>query len=80
VATAIDRGEDPPATGERRSGMVPTDLLLARFATLPQPAVRCAQAASVFGPRFQPDLAAEVARLPEADADAGLEALWSAGP
>jgi tetratricopeptide (TPR) repeat protein len=79
VATTIARGEDPPVPGEPGTGRVLTELLLARFATLPESTIRYAQAASVFGIRFQPDVVGEVAEMSQAEADEGLEVLWSSG-
>jgi DNA-binding CsgD family transcriptional regulator len=79
VAAAILRGEYTGGltrigTAANRSGIV-----LTRFAGVPNVALRCAQAASVLGTRFRPELAASVAQLADQDADIALDALCRSG-
>ena len=79
VAVAIERGEDvgaPTPTGRAAS---PTKIVLTRFAGVPKVALRCAQAASVLGTRFRPELAAVVAQLNDREADIALDALCRSG-
>jgi DNA-binding CsgD family transcriptional regulator/Tfp pilus assembly protein PilF len=79
VAAAIGRGEDvgaPTRTGRRANR---PKIVLARFAGVPETAIRCAQAASVLGTRFRPELAAAVAQLTDRDADMALDALCRSG-
>ncbi len=79
LAVAIGNGEDlPSAAGPAREAFG-QGVLLARFAGLPAAGMRCAQAASVLGTSFLPDIAAQLAGLAEADADAALEALGRSG-
>jgi tetratricopeptide (TPR) repeat protein len=54
-------------------------VLLSRFAGLPPEGMRCAQAASVLGSRFVPEIAAQIAGLDEADVDPAVEALARTG-
>lgn len=79
VAAAIGRGEDvgAPTRTERRANR--TKIVLARFAGVPKAAIRCAQAASVLGTRFRPELAAAVAQLSDREADMALDALCRSG-
>lgn len=79
VAAAIGRGEDmvtrtPTGTAASRAGIV-----LTRFAGVPKVAIRCAQAASVLGRRFRPELAAAVAQLEDQETDIALDALCRSG-
>jgi DNA-binding CsgD family transcriptional regulator len=79
VATAIGRGEDvgaPTRTGRATSR---AKIVLTRFAGVPPVALRCAQAASVLGTRFRPELAAAVARLDDRETDIALDALCRSG-
>ncbi len=71
-------GELPDADAPRHTGLG-QGILLARFAGLSPAGMRCAQAASVLGSSFLPELAAEVAGLEGADIDAALESLWRTG-
>lgn len=79
VAAAIGRGEDvgAPSRSEKRANRA--EIVLARFAGVPETAIRCAQAASVLGTRFRPELAAAVAQLTDRDADMALDALCRSG-
>lgn len=79
VATAILRGED-------EGGLIPVGapvdrsrIVVTRFAGVPKVALRCAQAASVLGTRFRPELATSVAQLTDQDADIALDALCRSG-
>lgn len=76
VAIAIGRGEDLPAASGNLSM---ESMLLARFAGLPAPGTRCAQAASVLGTSFMPDVAAQLAMLDASEADDALESLSRTG-
>lgn len=79
VAAALERGEDVGAL--TRSGRAArwTETVLTRFAGVPPVALRCAQAASVLGTRFRPELAAVVAHLNDREADIALDALCRTG-
>jgi ATP/maltotriose-dependent transcriptional regulator MalT len=79
IAAAIGRRQDAAALAAVEQLPVAESLLLARFAGLPAAGLRCAQAASVLGTRFRPDLAVTVARLGEAEADLALDALHRTG-
>jgi DNA-binding CsgD family transcriptional regulator len=79
VAAAIGRGEDvgaPPRVGRAASR---TEIVLTRFAGVPQAALRCVQAASVLGIRFRPELAVAMAQLNDREADMALDALCRSG-
>lgn len=78
VAMAIGQGEDLPAA-EAAVSLSGQTVLLARFAGLPTSGMRCAQAASVLGTSFRPDLAAQLAMLDGSEADAALESLSRTG-
>jgi predicted ATPase len=71
-------GELPDADAPGRAGLG-QGILLARFAGLWPAGMRCAQAASVLGSSFLPEVAAEVADLEGADVDAALESLGRTG-
>jgi tetratricopeptide (TPR) repeat protein len=79
VAAAIGRGEDvgAPSRSEKRANHA--EIVLGRFAGVPETAIRCAQAASVLGTRFRPELATAVAQLSDRDADMALDALCRSG-
>ncbi|MFN2465874.1 MAG: AAA family ATPase [Candidatus Dormibacteria bacterium] len=77
VARGIARGDEVPEPGARPSDV--NNILLARFAGVPAAALRLAQAASVFGARFRPALAGQMAHLPDREADLALQALLAAG-
>jgi DNA-binding CsgD family transcriptional regulator len=79
VAITIGRGEDLPEPAGPAAGQIGDGLLLARFAGLPVPGLRCAQAASVLGTRFSLELAAQVAGLSEPDTDVAAECLSRSG-
>ena len=84
LAVAVGRGEDVPDAGGAEAGGTGTEglgqgVLLARFAGLPPAGLRCAQAASVLGASFQPEIAAQVAGLDGADVDAAVESLARTG-
>lgn len=79
VATMIGRSTDklvPTWNGKTSSR---TAIVLPRFAGVPEVAIRCAQAASVLGTRFRPELATAVAQLTEQEADLALDALCRSG-
>ena len=76
---AISRGENLPEDAAGRRSTFSHDLLLARFAGLTGTGIRLAQAASVFGSRFRPQLAIALAQLNEAEADSALEAIGRSG-
>jgi DNA-binding CsgD family transcriptional regulator len=79
VAVALGQGEELPAPAEAGQALPGQSMLLARFAGLPTAGMRCAQAASVLGTSFQPDVAAQLAMLNPAEADAALDALARTG-
>ena len=78
LAVAMGKGTNVPATNISlaASGQ---GVLLSRFAGLADAGMRCAQAAAVLGSGFLPAVAAEVAGLEGAEADAAIEALARAG-
>ena len=77
LAVAIGEGGDvPAAAGASAFGR---GVLLARFAGLPPQGMRCAQAASVLGTSFLPEVAAQVAELEEGEAGTAVEALGRTG-
>jgi len=78
VAMAIGQGEDLPAA-EAAGSLSGQTMLLARFAGLPTSGMRCAQAASVLGTSFMPDVAAQLAMLDGSEADTALESLSRTG-
>jgi DNA-binding CsgD family transcriptional regulator/Tfp pilus assembly protein PilF len=79
VAIAISRGEMVPGLDGDRPAPRADSLLLARFAGLDPVVFRYAQAASVLGPRFRPELAAAVAGLDEAQERDAVGALTASG-
>jgi DNA-binding CsgD family transcriptional regulator len=79
VAVAIGHGEELPAAAKPGQAGPGQSMLLARFADLPTAGMRCAQAASVLGTSFRPDVAVQLAMLGSAEADAALEALARTG-
>lgn len=79
LAVAIGNGEQvPPAAGRGRAA-IEHGVLLARFAGLPPEGMRCAQAASVLGTSFLPEVAAQVAGLDGTEVDTAIEALGRTG-
>ncbi len=79
VAVALGNGEDLPSAAGSGRGAFEHGVLLARFAGLPAEGMRCAQAASVLGTTFLPEVAAQVAGLDGPEIDAAIEALGRAG-
>jgi tetratricopeptide (TPR) repeat protein len=79
AAIAIGRGADLPAAAAAGSAAFGQDVLLARFAGLPPAGMRCAQAASVLGTSFLPDVAVQVAGISDSEIDLALEALGRTG-
>ncbi|MDQ3760424.1 MAG: AAA family ATPase [Actinomycetota bacterium] len=79
VAAAIGRGEDVGAPTRIGRAVSRPEIILTRFAGVPKTAIRCAQAASVLGTRFRPELAAAVAELNDREADIALDALCRSG-
>jgi DNA-binding CsgD family transcriptional regulator len=79
AAMALGRGEDLPAAAEAGSAAFGQDVLLARFAGLPPAGMRCAQAASVLGASFLPEVAAQVAGLEGSEIDSAVESLGRTG-
>jgi DNA-binding CsgD family transcriptional regulator len=83
VAVELHRGRNLPDPGdvviEKAAQHDARLVLLSRFAGMTASELRFAQAASVFGSRFRPSLAATVAGLAPVDADRALEALAETG-
>jgi DNA-binding CsgD family transcriptional regulator len=79
LAVTVGRGESVPETGQAGAAGFGQGVLLARFAGLPKAGMRCAQAASVLGTSFHPEIAAQVAGLNGADVDAAIESLAGGG-
>ncbi|MGH3780036.1 MAG: AAA family ATPase [Pseudonocardiaceae bacterium] len=79
VAAAVGQGEDLVASTSVRRAAKQAKIVLTRFAGVPDVAIRCAQAASVLGTRFRPELAAAVAQLNDREADVALDALCRSG-
>jgi DNA-binding CsgD family transcriptional regulator len=79
LAAALGSGADLPSAAAAGSLAFGQDVLLARFAGLPPAGMRCAQAASVLGTRFLPEIAAQVAGLEDGEVDNALEALGQTG-
>ena len=79
VAAAIRRGEDVRAPARIGTAAIRAGIVLTRFAGVPKVALRCAQAASVLGTRFRPELAVKVAQLDNREADIALDALCRSG-
>ena len=79
LAVAIGEGGDVPAAAGAGQAAFGRGVLLARFAGLPPAGMRCAQAASVLGTSFLPEVAAQVAELEEGEAGTAVEALGRTG-
>ena len=79
VSAAIGRGEDVGALTRIGSAAIRAEIVLTRFAGVPKVALRCAQAASVLGTRFRPELAVGLAQLDDREADMALDALCRSG-
>jgi DNA-binding CsgD family transcriptional regulator len=77
LADVIARGGALPEPGS--AAMFEVDLLRARFAGGTPTELRFADAACLFGTAFRPSLAAELAELSSAEADAALEGLCASG-
>jgi DNA-binding CsgD family transcriptional regulator len=79
LAVAIGQGGQVPEAVGAGAAAFGQGVLLARFAGLPPAGMRCAQAASVLGTSFQPQIAALVAGLDDSEAGAAAEALGRTG-
>jgi DNA-binding CsgD family transcriptional regulator len=79
VAVALGNREDLPSAAGPGRRAFEHGVLLARFAGLPAEGMRCAQAASVLGTTFLPEVAAQVAGLDGPEIDVAIEALGQAG-
>jgi DNA-binding CsgD family transcriptional regulator len=79
LAVALGGGAALPATAELSDAAFAQGVLLGRFAGLPPAGMRCAQAASVLGASFLPEVAAQVAGLADEEAAAALESLGRTG-
>jgi DNA-binding CsgD family transcriptional regulator len=79
LAVAIGEGGQVPEAAGAGTAAAAQGVLLARFAGLPAAGMRCAQAASVLGTSFQPEIAVRLAGLEESEADTAVEALARAG-
>ena len=79
LAAALGKGEELPSAAGAGDAAFGQDVLLARFAGLPSAGMRCAQAASVLGTSFLPEVAAQVAGLEGGEIDTALEALGRTG-
>lgn len=79
LAHAMASGDEMPEPLAAGPSSLSVQLLLARFAGLEPSGLRCAQAASVFGVRFRPALAAEIADLASEETDVALESLFRSG-
>jgi AAA ATPase domain len=79
LAVALGEGGDLPGAAEPGKAALGQGVLLARFAGLPPAGMRCAQAASVLGTSFRPEIAAQVAGLEGDDVDKALEGLVRTG-
>ena len=79
LAVAMGDGADVPAATGISVAASGNGMLLSRFAGLSDSGMRCAQAAAVLGVGFLPAIAAEVAGLDGAKADAAIEALARTG-
>ncbi len=79
LAVALGSGADLPWAAGVGGVAFGQGVLLARFAGLPPAGMRCAQAASVLGTRFLPEIAAQVAGLEGGEVDTAVEALGRTG-
>lgn len=79
VAAAIGRGDSVVAPTRTGTASNERMLVLARFAGVPKAAIRCAQAASVLGTRFRPELAITMAQLDDRESYMALDALCRSG-
>jgi DNA-binding CsgD family transcriptional regulator/tetratricopeptide (TPR) repeat protein len=79
VALAIARGDEVPVRGHSTQQRISDELMLGRFAGLPEVGLRYVQAASVLGDVFYPEIAAGLAQLGDAEVELALEALLRGG-
>ena len=79
LAVAIGEGGEVPEAFGAGTAAFGRGVLLARFAGLPPAGMRCAQAASVLGTSFLPEVAAQVAGMAGGEIDTALESLGRAG-
>src|SRR5581483_1343278 len=79
AALRLTRRQAVPNVDEQHPDRAERELVLSRFLGISELERRYAQTASVFGTRFEPALAAEVAGLEEEDAGQALEALCRGG-
>lgn len=77
LAAAV--GVDGDVIGATGKGTSRVDILLTRFAGVPEVAIHYAQVASALGIRFRPQLAAEVAQLHDQEVHVALETLCQSG-
>jgi DNA-binding CsgD family transcriptional regulator/tetratricopeptide (TPR) repeat protein len=73
------RADQPAGGADDAARAVPDELLLARFAGLPDGALSCARAASVLGSRFRLDQAAAVAQVEPSGRASVQDALIASG-
>ena len=79
LALALGHGGELPDSFAGGSSSFGSTMLLARFAGLAPTGMRCAQAASVLGTGFLPEIAAQVAGLAENEVEAAVESLGRTG-
>ena len=79
LAVAIGQGGDLPDGAWAETAAFGQGVLLARFAGLPVAGMRCAQAASVLGTSFLPEVAAQVAGLADGEIGIAMESLGGTG-
>ncbi len=79
LAMGMGKGADVPDAAGVGMAAFGQDVLLSRFAGLPPAGMRCAQAASVLGSSFWPEIAAQVGGLKEDEVDPAIEALARTG-
>ena len=79
LAVAMGKGMGVPEAAEVGMAAFGQGVLLSRFAGLSPGVMRCAQAASVLGSGFLPEIAAQMAGLNEDEVDAAIEALSQTG-
>src|SRR5215831_18782385 len=79
LAVAMGKGMGVPEAAKVGLAAFEQGVLLSRFAGLSPGVMRCAQAASVLGSGFRPEIAAQMAGLKENEIDAAIEALIQTG-
>ena len=79
LAVALGQGEEMPGAAGAATAVFGRGMLLARFAGLPPAGMRCAQAASVLGASFLPEIAAQVAGLEGSQTEEAFESLGRTG-